>query len=44
MKERKLVREASRLAEPFCVTNGKKFRLKDFDPAETSGVKSKGHA
>jgi PPK2 family polyphosphate:nucleotide phosphotransferase len=44
MKLSKLVREAVRVAEPFCVTNGEKFRLKDFDPADTSGVKSKKHA
>ena len=44
MKDRKLIEEASRLAEPFCVTKGSKFRLKDFDPAETKGVKSKKHA
>jgi PPK2 family polyphosphate:nucleotide phosphotransferase len=44
MKERKLIKEASRLAEPYCVTKGEKFRLKDFNPADTSGVKSKKHA
>lgn len=44
MKPSKLVREAVRVAEPFCVTKGEKFRLKDFDPADTSGVKSKKHA
>jgi PPK2 family polyphosphate:nucleotide phosphotransferase len=44
MKTRKLLDETKRLAEPFCVTNGKRFRLKDFDPAETLGVKSKSHA
>jgi PPK2 family polyphosphate:nucleotide phosphotransferase len=44
MKDRKLIEEASRLAEPFCITKGNRFRLKDFDPAETKGVKSKKHA
>jgi PPK2 family polyphosphate:nucleotide phosphotransferase len=44
MKERKLIAEATRLAEPFCVTKGSKFRLRDFDPADTNGVKSKKHA
>lgn len=44
MKKRKLVKEASHLAEPFCVTKGKKFRLKDYDPADTGGLKSKDHA
>jgi PPK2 family polyphosphate:nucleotide phosphotransferase len=44
MNDRKLIEGASRLAEPFCITKGSKFRLKDFDPAETKGVKSKKHA
>lgn len=44
MKYGKLIKEAARLAEPFRVTNGDKFRLKDFDPADTNGVKSKEHA
>jgi PPK2 family polyphosphate:nucleotide phosphotransferase len=41
MKYNKLIKVASRLAEPFCITKGEKFRLKDFDPAATTGVKSK---
>src|SRR5712692_3908151 len=41
MKNRKLIKEAARLAAPFCVTDGEKFRLKDFDPSDTGGVKSK---
>jgi PPK2 family polyphosphate:nucleotide phosphotransferase len=44
MKHDKLIKEASRLAEPYCLTNGEKFRLKDWDPADTNGVKSKQHA
>jgi PPK2 family polyphosphate:nucleotide phosphotransferase len=44
MKTRKLVKEAQRIASPYCVTDGKKFRLKDFDPGDTNGVKSKKHA
>jgi polyphosphate kinase 2 (PPK2 family) len=44
MKTKKLLDEAKRLAAPFCVRNGKKFRLKDFDPKDTQGVKSKSHA
>jgi len=35
---------ASKLAKPFRVTEGKKFRLKDFDPSETGNFKSKDHA
>jgi PPK2 family polyphosphate:nucleotide phosphotransferase len=41
MKTRKLVKEAARIASPYCVTDGKKFRLKDFDTGDTNGVKSK---
>jgi PPK2 family polyphosphate:nucleotide phosphotransferase len=44
MKTKKLLDEAKKLAAPFCVTNGNKFRLKDFKPGETRGVKSKSHA
>jgi PPK2 family polyphosphate:nucleotide phosphotransferase len=44
MKEDKLIQETSRLAEPYCITKGEKFRFKDFDPADTRGVKSKKHA
>jgi len=44
MKHDKLIKEASRLAEPFCITKGDKFRLKDWDPAATTGVKNKQHA
>lgn len=44
MKHKKLIEEAARLAEPFCITKGEKFRLKDYDPADTNGVKSKEHA
>jgi PPK2 family polyphosphate:nucleotide phosphotransferase len=34
----------SEFAEPFQVADGSHFRLKDFDPAETLGLKSKEHA
>src|ERR1700726_4836599 len=44
MKPRKLIKEATRIVSPYCVTDGKKFRLKDFDPGDTNGVKSKKHA
>jgi PPK2 family polyphosphate:nucleotide phosphotransferase len=44
MKHTKFIKEASRLAEPFCITKGEKFRLKDWDPAATTGVKNKQHA
>lgn len=35
---------ASRLARPFRVTNGRTFRLKDFDPRSTGELKSKQEA
>jgi PPK2 family polyphosphate:nucleotide phosphotransferase len=41
MKPRKLVKEAERIVSPYCITDGKNFRLKDFDPADTNGIKSK---
>jgi PPK2 family polyphosphate:nucleotide phosphotransferase len=44
MKHNKLIKEASRLAEPYRITKGEKFRLKDFHPSDTNGVKSKKHA
>jgi PPK2 family polyphosphate:nucleotide phosphotransferase len=44
MKQNKLIEETARLAEPYCVTKGEKFRLKEFDPGDTGGVKSKKHA
>jgi len=41
MKSRKLLKEAARLAEPYCVSDGAKFKLKEFDPGDTNGMKSK---
>lgn len=41
MKHDKLIKQASHLAEPFCITKGDKFRLKDWNPAATTGVKNK---
>jgi len=35
---------ASKLAKPYRIDNGKKFRLKDFDPADTGHFHSKEHA
>jgi PPK2 family polyphosphate:nucleotide phosphotransferase len=35
-----LTKNAKRLASAFRVTNGDKFKLKDFDPADTLGIKS----
>lgn len=44
MKYDKLIKQAARLAEPFCIADGEKFHLKDYDPADTNEVKSKQHA
>jgi PPK2 family polyphosphate:nucleotide phosphotransferase len=44
MKTRKLVKEAARIVSPYCITDGKKFRLKDCDPGDTNRIKSKKHA
>ena len=39
MKFEKLLKRARRLARPYCVTSGRKFRLKDFDPDDTGDLK-----
>ncbi len=44
MKPKKLVKEASEIAERFRITDGGKFRLKDYDPADTNGLKDKKKA
>jgi PPK2 family polyphosphate:nucleotide phosphotransferase len=41
MKHDKLLKEGSRIIEPYCITKGEEFRLKGFDPADTNGVKDK---
>ena len=35
MKTKKLIKRAREIAEPFCVTKGKDFRLKDIEPGDT---------
>jgi PPK2 family polyphosphate:nucleotide phosphotransferase len=37
-------RRIAEFVEPFCVTDGKGFRLRDYDPDDTRGVKSKEEA
>jgi len=44
MKKQKFIKAASRLAEPYCVTKGEKFRLKDWDPEDTGDIQGKEHA
>jgi PPK2 family polyphosphate:nucleotide phosphotransferase len=36
--------KSRKFAEPFRISDGARFRLKDFDPADTLGLKSKEHA
>jgi PPK2 family polyphosphate:nucleotide phosphotransferase len=38
MNVKELVRQARDFAEPYCIRNGKPFRLKSIDPADTAGL------
>src|SRR5271163_2884093 len=40
MKYRKQIKRAARLAEPYCITKGEKFRLKDHDTRDTGELKN----
>ena len=40
MKSKNLIKQARQIAEPFCVSNGDEFRLKDFDPGDTLEFRS----
>jgi PPK2 family polyphosphate:nucleotide phosphotransferase len=40
MKTKQFIEVARKLAKPFRITNGKKFRLKHFDPTDTGDLKS----
>src|ERR1700756_1994643 len=44
MKIKKLIKEAGQIVEPYRITNGRKFRLKDYNPADTGGMKDKEKA
>ena len=44
MKVRRIVKEAREHAEPYRITRGDQFRLKDFEPEDTGALKSKEHA
>jgi len=41
VKYGKQIKECARLVEPYCVSKGEKFRLKDYDTSDTGEVKSK---
>ncbi|HEX6045574.1 MAG TPA: polyphosphate kinase 2 family protein [Pyrinomonadaceae bacterium] len=38
MNEKAFCKQAKKFSDPFCITNGKAFRLKQVDPAETMGL------
>jgi PPK2 family polyphosphate:nucleotide phosphotransferase len=40
MKTSKVIQAAHQLSKPYRIKNGKKFRLNDFDPADTGDLKS----
>ena len=40
MKKKDLIKKAAKLSKPFRVSNGNKFKLNDFDPADTLSFKS----
>ena len=40
MDDKDFLKQARKYSEPFCVTNGKKFRLKDVDPGDTLDFES----
>jgi len=40
MKAKELIKKAHKFAEPFRITNGARFQLKDVDPGDTLGFKS----
>ncbi|HKP83269.1 MAG TPA: polyphosphate kinase 2 family protein [Pyrinomonadaceae bacterium] len=40
MDNKEFLKQARKYSEPYCITNGKKFRLKDVDPADTLGFES----
>jgi PPK2 family polyphosphate:nucleotide phosphotransferase len=40
MKTKEVIKKARKFVDSFRVTDGKKFRLKDFDPADTLGIRS----
>jgi len=44
MKTKALIRESADLAKPYRVFKGDNFRLKDFDPEDTNGMKDKKQA
>ena len=45
MSRKEVLKRLHKYVDPFCITKGKGFRLKDFDPGDTRGLKmGKGEA
>ena len=44
MKTKKFAKEAAQIAAPYRIAQGEKFRLKDYDPGDTGGMKDKQDA
>ena len=44
MKLKKLVQETRRFCQPYCISEGKDFRLKDIDPSDTRPLKPEDKA
>ena len=44
MKKHKLIKKTSHLSDFYYIDDGSKFRLKDYDPADTGSLKSKDDA
>jgi len=40
MKQKEIIERSKKSIKPYCVTDGKKFRLKDIDPGDTGNVTS----
>src|SRR6478672_411685 len=40
MKTKRVIEASRRLSKPYRITNGKKFKLKEFDPGDTGELKS----
>src|SRR5215211_3583531 len=40
MNDKDFLKQARKYSEPYCITNGKKFRLKDVDPSGTLDFES----
>jgi PPK2 family polyphosphate:nucleotide phosphotransferase len=40
MNTKEVIKKARKFAKPYCVTDGRKFKLKDTDPGDTRGLQS----